>query len=599
MAVDYGSSFTCAAMAVDGGPAEVLEIDNSRYLPSVVCLAENGELLTGRDAVQEAGVFPRRAELHPKRALVTSAAIRLGDRTVETVELAAATLRRVTAEAVRRMGSPPDRLVLTHPAAWSAGETARLAEAAARAGLPAPLLLPEPVAAAVCYATQPGARPVPPGGNIAVYDLGGGTFDTAVLRRTPDGGFEVCGPVGGDPHFGGEDLSRALRDLVAGHVRHDNDDAEAWDRLWSDPTVTGQQLRATQLGQLGQAKESLSGRTTVMVPVHGVDSPVRLTRAEFEAAIEDALQATVEELVRTVAAAGLRPEQLAAIYLTGGSSRIPRVADLIAARTSILPTAYGDPKAVVCLGALAALRLRPEPATLPVRAAAPAGPTASTAATTSTASTAATASTASTASSRSTALMRPGRRPWWRGRSRLVAAGTVAALVIAGTVGYAVAGRGGGSDDNAGPDVVVTVTADPTADPAHERLKGMINDDLVSVSSCTTYKSDGENVTAAISCDLDPPLDKKLLVLSFSGSDAVVAYMNDHADNVKNGAGDCTTGKASKGTWPHGREACYTKDGTFWVFWSYTDERIVARIGDISAKVAADWFDDYRTKLLK
>lgn len=342
-------------MSGDGAP-EVLEIDNSRYLPSVVCLDEEGTLLTGRDAAQDAAIHPEMAELQPKRALVSDTVIRLGDRDVDTVEIVAATLRRVAEEATRRRGRPPFRAVLTHPAAWTERETARLAEAAVRAGLPSPEFVPEPVAAAVHHASSAN---LPVGAHIAVYDLGGGTFDTAVLRRTA-GGFEICGPPGGDPDFGGADVSEALREVVGAQVRHEA--AAEWDELWTDSSIRGQQRRASQLDYLTQAKESLSGRTVVNVPVHAADTQVRITRTELEAAIEDRLRPTVDELVRTVEAAGIGVGDLAAIYLTGGSSRIPRVSELIAERTGLLPVAEGDPKAVVCLGALTAVTAPPPPA---------------------------------------------------------------------------------------------------------------------------------------------------------------------------------------------------------------------------------------------
>ncbi|MBM2622782.1 Hsp70 family protein [Actinoplanes sp. LDG1-06] len=327
-------------------------MDSSRYLPSVVCLDEDGHLLTGRDAAQEAAIYPDRAELQPKRALVSDTETRLGDRDISTVEIAAATLRRVADEAVRRFGGPPEKVALTHPAAWTATEIDRLAQAAALAGLPTPTFVPEPVAAAIHYATSAGATPIPAGAHIAVYDLGGGTFDTAVLRRTGDG-FEICGPPGGDPDFGGDDVSEALREVVGEQVRHDA--PEEWERLWSDESTKGQQRRASQLTYLTQAKESLSGRTVVVVPVHAADAQVRITRAELETAIERQLAPTVDELVRTVEDAGLRVDDLAAVYLTGGSSRIPRVSELVAARIGRLPVAEGDPKAVVCQGALTAI----------------------------------------------------------------------------------------------------------------------------------------------------------------------------------------------------------------------------------------------------
>ncbi|WP_018503669.1 Hsp70 family protein [Parafrankia discariae] len=365
LAVDFGTTYTAAATASAGGAPEALEIDGSRSLPSVVCLDDDGQVLTGRAAASQAAVFPERAERLPKRALVTADTVRLGGQDIPTVDLVAAVLARVAREATRRFnGRPAGAVVLTHPAAWGRREVDRLGLAAARGGLPAPRFLPEPVAAAVFY-TAAATDGVPLGRHAAVYDLGGGTFDTAVLRRTA-GGYEVRG-TGGDPHFGGEDVDAMLLDLVAGHLP--DQARRAWDELWAGDGRRARRTRTKIREEIVKAKHELSDRPTHTLYLDdyldGVEEGIRVTRAEFEEAVAPALDGTAVELRRAVHTAGLEPGALAAVYLTGGSTRIPRVTAAVTTAVGMLPTTSGDPKLVVALGALTKPPVAAPPAATP------------------------------------------------------------------------------------------------------------------------------------------------------------------------------------------------------------------------------------------
>jgi outer membrane protein assembly factor BamB len=356
LAIDFGTSFTTAAMSAGGGVPELIEIDNSRYLPSVVCVDDDGQLLTGRVAASQAAVFPERTERLPKRALVAADTARLGGRDVPTVDLVAAVLGRVAAEAVRRHdGTPPSTVTLTHPAGWGPRELARLGQAAARAGLPAPRFLPEPVAAAIYYTAEKTAEPATPvDAAVAVYDLGGGTYDSAVLRRTT-AGYEVCGAPGGDPHFGGEDIDALLQELIAEHLPAPARDA--WDALWAGDGRRDRRAQAKLRQEITAAKEALSDNPTHTLHIDDYvdgapEDGVRITRAELERAVAEPLARTRDELLRTITAAGVEPEKLAAAYLTGGATRTPYITRLLADALGRLPATSGDPKAVVVLGAL-------------------------------------------------------------------------------------------------------------------------------------------------------------------------------------------------------------------------------------------------------
>ncbi|MBX6169256.1 MAG: Hsp70 family protein, partial [Thermobispora bispora] len=343
LAIDFGTCFTCAAIRV-GEQVEVLETDSGRYTPSLVYRDEHGRLLTGRLAASEAAASPANVARTPKRALAQGAPLLLGGSQVAAEDLVAAVLSTMAAEAFRRTGGlPPGEAVLTHPAAWDDQQIAALGEAAERAGLTTIRFVPEPVAAAAFYTQGEG---VPTGAHVAVYDLGGGTFDIAVLRRTQTG-FDVVAQSGSD-RIGGEDFDEALYDLVAGHAM--TLDPAAWQDFTQGTGPRAARDRTLLRRDITEAKELLSD-TTIRKVIVG-DLPISVTRAEFEAAIADDLRATIITFQDVVTGAGLTVEDLAAVYLTGGSSRIPLVSDLLSQLLGRTPNLAGDPKAVVALGAL-------------------------------------------------------------------------------------------------------------------------------------------------------------------------------------------------------------------------------------------------------
>ena len=343
LAIDFGTCFTCAAITGDGR-AEVLEVDGGRYLPSVVYRDEHGALLTGRLATSQAAVSPANVARTPKRTLAQGAPLLLGGAPVASEDLVAAVLSTMAAEAIRRAGGqPPNEVVLTHPAAWDAQQIAALGEAAKRAELTPVRFVPEPVAAAAFY-TQTGGLPV--GAHVAVYDLGGGTFDIAVLRRTR-AGFDVIAQ-GGSDRIGGEDFDEALYELIADHAM--TLDPTAWQDFTQATGPRAVRDRALLRREITEAKELLSDTTTRQVIVG--DLPVSVTRTEFEAAITEDLRTTITTFQEVLTNAGLTPHDLTAVYLTGGSSRIPLVSDLLSQLLGRTPDLAADPKAVVTLGAL-------------------------------------------------------------------------------------------------------------------------------------------------------------------------------------------------------------------------------------------------------
>jgi cell division ATPase FtsA len=279
-----------------------------------------------------------------KRRIGDQTPILLGDGGHTAHELTARLARWVVDLVRRREGGEPEQISITHPAGWGGHKTSLLGTALAEVGLGDTLLLSEPAAAAIAYAAS---ERVCPGDTIAVYDLGGGTVDTAVLRRDSIGSFELVGEPAGDDHFGGVDFDELLferirdqfPDLLAGLSPDDPLAVSAVGRLRREIT---------------EAKEALSADTETVIPVllPSGQRQARVIRAEFEAMIRAALEETVDLMRRTIHSAGLTEADLTAVLLVGGSSRIPLVTELLSAGLGRPVAVDADPKATVAVGAV-------------------------------------------------------------------------------------------------------------------------------------------------------------------------------------------------------------------------------------------------------
>jgi molecular chaperone DnaK len=347
LGIDFGTSYTVAAVAT-GSAVNAIDVESNGRdrIPSAVYLTQDSEILVGTAAQHQAPFGPERYEPTPKR-LLGEDSVFLGEGLVPVVDLAAAVLRRVYAEACRQQGErTPEQVRVTHPAEWAETRLNVLREAIQRAGLPEVTLVPEPVAAAVRIAfltTQPGER-------IAVYDFGGGTFDAAVLARSDDG-FEVAGPPAGRDPLGGEDIDRRIVNHLGELLASQH--PEQWQSLLNPPDVAWRRDSANFRREVQQAKETLSEVTACQLWVPGIERDVQLTRAELDALIAADVDLTVDTLEAALAQADVKVDQLAGLYLVGGSSRIPLVAQTLWRRLGVRPAVQDNPKSVVALGAAA------------------------------------------------------------------------------------------------------------------------------------------------------------------------------------------------------------------------------------------------------
>ncbi|MGV9299431.1 Hsp70 family protein [Amycolatopsis sp. NPDC003676] len=340
LSIDFGTSSTVGVLAAFGRGPRAIEVDGSVTMSSAVYAEEDGRLVVGQDAERRARLDPSRFEPYPKRR-IDDGELLLGDRVVPVVDAFAAVLRRMGEEAERQLSGVPDEVRLSHPAGWGAQRQQTLRAAAGKAGFVQVRLVPEPVAAAAHYATlrETGA----PNGPIAVYDLGAGTFDCAVV-----GAGAAVLAEDGLPDLGSLDIDQALLVHIGRSVSHA--DPAQWQRLLRPQTTSDRRMRRVLLQDVRDAKESLSRHAHTEVPMPDPFGDVLVTRAELEALVRPNLLRSAEMLAATIARAGLSPDRLGGVYLVGGPSRMPLLASLVGSTLGVVPTTEDQPETAVAFG---------------------------------------------------------------------------------------------------------------------------------------------------------------------------------------------------------------------------------------------------------
>lgn len=349
LAIDVGTSRTAAATArtaPDGAlVAAPLPLGrNADNTPTTVFVSDSG-LLFGDAAERRGTAQPERLVREFKRRIGDDVPIVAGDRRFSPQDLYALMVGWVIGTAVEREGQHPAGIAVSVPVTWGEYRTRLVQDAVGRLGWNDVQVITEPEAAARHYEST---HPLDIGRALAVYDFGGGTFDTVILQKTIDGRVDFVGAPVGIPDLGGADFD----DIVLRHtVKAAGIPASALTSAAGDPGM--RMALASLRRECVDAKESLSFDGEAVVPVlvgegHGA---VRLTRAEFEDMIEPEIERTVEVLEIALEQSGLTPEDLDAILLTGGTSRIPRVAQLLSERFDRPIAVDADPKAIIALGA--------------------------------------------------------------------------------------------------------------------------------------------------------------------------------------------------------------------------------------------------------
>ncbi len=361
LAVDVGTSRTAAAtarLAPDGSLlATPFALGRSADSAPSAMFVTGGELLFG-DAAERRGLTePERLVREFKRRIGDDVPIIAGDQRFTPEEVYALMVAWVVDLVSEREARLPNAIAVTVPVAWGQYRTQLVEEALARHGWSSVTLVTEPEAAARHYEST---SPLPAARALAVYDLGGGTFDAIVLRTDAAGTVQSAGSQVGLDDIGGSDFDDAVlrHTLTAAGV--------APESLGADERMALAALRR----ECVDAKESLSFDSEVVIPVllgsgHGT---VRLTRDEFESMIDQRITRTTDALAEALESAGVDTDEVESILLTGGSSRIPHIAQVLSERFDRPIAIDADPKAIIALGAVRVLSDHasgPAPAAVP------------------------------------------------------------------------------------------------------------------------------------------------------------------------------------------------------------------------------------------
>ncbi|NTU85860.1 MAG: Hsp70 family protein [Chloroflexales bacterium] len=341
--IDLGTTYSAAALVRDGTP-HILPQGDERIIPSVVGLSQQGAMLIGTPARNQYILYPERTVRSIKRSMGQDVQVTLGERQYTPQEISALILRELKRGAEAQLGQPVERAVITVPAYFSDAARQATREAGEIAGFTVERIINEPTAAALAYGLgrEDGERKL-----VAVYDLGGGTFDVSIIEL--EGGVVEVRASHGNTQLGGDDFDARLADFLAeGFLQQHSVDPRA------DPVALARLLRAAE-----EAKIALSDQPTVRVreeyllsasgrPLH---LDVEVSRPEFEALIADLLDGTIESFDAALRDAGLTADELDQVLFVGGSTRIPLVWELVRDHTGIEPGVAVNPDEVVALGA--------------------------------------------------------------------------------------------------------------------------------------------------------------------------------------------------------------------------------------------------------
>jgi len=365
--IDLGTTNSCVAVMEGNEPVVIPNSEGARTTPSVVAFMDNGngERKVGAPAKRQAITNPKNTISSIKRFMgkryseVTNEIknvaydvengpnstprVRIGDRQYTPQELSALILQKMKQTAEDYLGQTVTEAVITVPAYFNDAERQATKEAGAIAGLDVKRIINEPTAAALAY----GLDKTNQDQKIAVFDLGGGTFDISILELG-DGVFEVKS-TDGDTHLGGDDFDQVIIDWLADEFKKD----EAID-LRQDPMAL---QRLKEAAEKAKVELSSSNSTEInlpyIMPVNGIPKHLvrTLSRAKFEQLADSLIQRSLEPCRRALKNAGMSASQIDEVILVGGSTRIPKVQDEVEKLFGKKPSKAVNPDEAVAIGA--------------------------------------------------------------------------------------------------------------------------------------------------------------------------------------------------------------------------------------------------------
>src|SRR6202049_5027021 len=359
--IDLGTTHSLVAFMQGDTPVVIPGDDGLNLLPSVVALDANNHPVVGNAARNSLIETPERAVYSIKRLMGRGVEdiqeelklfpfrlaedmqpgevlrIKLGDKTFTPPEISALILRQLKRSAERFFGGPVTKAVITVPAYFNDAQRQATKDAGRIAGLEVLRLVNEPTAASLAYGLDKKQN-----GIVAVYDLGGGTFDISILKLH-DGIFEVIA-TNGDTHLGGDDIDNLLIKIAIDDIRGD---------LGLDVSRNGEVV-ATIRKAVIEAKIALSSQAATKLDIElpqGKRYRREITQAQFEQLIQPIIDRTVGPCKQALKDAALKPQQIDEVVLVGGSTRIPKVRALVEELFQRKPHTNLNPDEVVALGA--------------------------------------------------------------------------------------------------------------------------------------------------------------------------------------------------------------------------------------------------------
>ncbi len=340
--IDLGTTYSATAALHDGVP-QIVPHGDERIMPSVVGLTPQDALLIGTPARNQYVLYPTRTVRSIKRQMGQEVRVTLGDREYSPQEISALILRELKQSAEQQLREPVERAVITVPAYFSDAARQATREAGELAGFTVERIINEPTAAALAYGLDRGDEQH----LVAVYDLGGGTFDVSVVEL--DAGVVEVRASHGNTQLGGDDFDERLVEhlverFVAEHGIDPRDDRRALARLTRAAEQAKIALSSQPLAQVREEYLLSSGSR----PLH---LDIEIAREEFEELIEDLIEGTLQSFDAALGDAGITAEQLDNILLVGGSTRIPLVQRMLYEHAGIEPVMAINPDEAVALGA--------------------------------------------------------------------------------------------------------------------------------------------------------------------------------------------------------------------------------------------------------
>jgi molecular chaperone DnaK len=362
--IDLGTTNSVVAVMEGGDPVVIPNAEGGRTTPSVVAFTKDGERLVGQVAKRQAVTNPKQTIFSIKRLMgrrfseVQEEAKRLPYKVIEgpngmaaveiqgkrysPPEISAMILQKMRQTAEDYLGHPVEKAVVTVPAYFNDSQRQATKDAGKIAGLDVVRIINEPTASALAYGLDKKKEE-----KVAVYDLGGGTYDISVLELA-EGVFEVKS-TNGDTHLGGDDFDQRLIEWLVAEFKRD----QGID-LSKDPMAL---QRLKEAAEKAKMELSTVTQTDINLPFITADQSgpkhlnMSLTRAKFEQLVDDLIQRTIPPMQQALKDAGLDPKRIDEVILVGGSTRIPKIQQIVKDYFGKEPNKSVNPDEVVAIGA--------------------------------------------------------------------------------------------------------------------------------------------------------------------------------------------------------------------------------------------------------